>query len=300
VVVVGSINVDRVIRVPRLPGPGETVLGTALERHYGGKGANQAVAAARAGADVVMLGSVGRDADGDASLAALRTEGVDVSHMRRSRAPTGAAMLAVGPDGENQIVVAPGANRSLSASQADLERADVTGDVLLASLEVPMAAVSAAVASAVRLGMRAILVPAPARRLPASVLAQRPILVPNEHELTASLGAVGADAAMDRLERDRIAAVVTLGAAGCLVLDGGLRTAIAGRSLARAVDTTGAGDTFAGVLAAWLAGGHSLLEGAHAATAAATLSIGRRGPREGMPMRSAIEEVLAGQDEVQT
>lgn len=261
--------------------------------HHGGKGANQAVAAARAGAEVVMIGAVGRDADGDAGLAALQQEGIDVSHVRRSRTPTGAALIAVAPDGENQIVVAPGANHRLRAAEVDLEASALSGSIVLASLEVPMSVVVAAVASAMRLGMQAVVVPAPARRLPATLLGHRPILVPNEHELATAMGVRISDAAVDRLQADGLSAVVTMGAAGCLVVEGSRQTAIAGRTLARPVDTTGAGDMFAGVLAAWLAGGSSLLEAARAASVAAALSIGKVGARSGMPRRDAIVEAMA-------
>ena len=131
VLVIGSINIDLVVTVPHLPQPGETVLGSRFERHFGGKGANQAVAAARAGARVTMLGAVGRDAHGDESLAALAAEGIDVSRVRRVDEPTGVALITVDPNGENQIAVAPGANRLVAADALELA-GPPSGTVLLA------------------------------------------------------------------------------------------------------------------------------------------------------------------------
>jgi ribokinase len=297
VVVVGSINVDLVVTADRLPRPGETVLGGQFARHFGGKGANQAVAAARAGASVTMIGAVGRDPDGDESLAALSAEGVDVSHVRRVDAPTGVAIIAVAAGGENQIVVAPGANAEVSREDADVTGIAQEGDVLLTCLEIPIAAVVAALASATGLGGRAILNPAPGRRLAPELLALRPILTPNQDELLAASGAPDPESALAALLAAGAAAViVTLGSAGALLAEADRRVtvpAIPGRP-ARAVDATGAGDAFSGVLAAWLAGSSTLDEAASAANAAAMLSVSFPGAREGMPNRAAIEDALRG------
>jgi len=292
VVVVGSLNVDLVVTAGRLPRPGETVVGGTFARHPGGKGANQAVAAARAGASVLMIGAVGSDADGEGSVAALRAEGIDVSGIHRVLAPTGVAIIAVAPDGENQIVVAPGANALLSADDASLANVAPGAGVMLTCLEVPMPAVVAAVAAAARIGMQAVVNPAPAQALPPQVLASGAILTPNAEELRAMTGTHDIDVGISSLiAAGARAVVVTLGANGALLAHDARRSSISGREVT-VVDTTGAGDTFSGVLAAWLAHGHDLDEAARAANCAARLSVTRAGAREGMPSRSAIEEEL--------
>lgn len=294
VVVVGSINVDLVVMTPRLPRPGETVLGGEFARHLGGKGANQAVAAARAGATVTFIGAVGRDADGDESVAALEAEGIDVSRIRRVDAPTGVALIAVAPDGENQIVVAPGANALVAADDASLPNLEAAGGVLLACLEVPMAAVTAAVGAARRIGLLPIVNPAPAQRLPPDILAAGPILTPNEEELLALTGEADADAAVaSLLDAGARAVIVTRGAAGAILVDGLRRLPFAGR-VVDAVDATGAGDAFSGVLAAWLAHRYPLDVATEAANTAAGLSVTLPGARGGMPSRATIEAALRG------
>jgi ribokinase len=291
VVVFGSVNVDLVVAADRLPRPGETVLGGRFEQHPGGKGANQAVAAARAGASVAMIGAVGGDRYGDLALQALEAEGIDVSRVRRVDEPTGVAIIAVGPRGENQIVVAPGANGTLSDEDADLS--GLEADLLLAQLEVPMAAVVAALQAAAAAGMTSILDPAPAHALPASVLELAPILIPNEHELTVAIGNDDPEAALDELlARHHGPVVVTQGAAGALLARNEERRHFPGRPAGEVVDTTGAGDAFAGVLATWLAEGHALENAIHAANVAGSISVGQRGARSGMPMRDEIEAAL--------
>ena len=294
VVVVGSINVDLVVATPRLPRPGETVLGGEFARHLGGKGANQAVAAARAGASVTFIGAVGRDADGDESVAALQAEGIDVSRIRRVDARTGVALISVASDGENLIVVAPGANAWVSTDDASLPNLETGGGVLLVCLEVPMAAVIAAVGAARRNGLQPIVNPAPAQELPPGVLAAGPILTPNEEELLALTDEVDPDAAVATLlDAGARAVIVTRGARGALLADGPRRQRYDGR-VVDVVDVTGAGDAFSGVLAAWLAQGHSLDIATEAANAAASLSVTRAGARGGMPSRAAIEAALRG------
>lgn len=298
VVVIGSINVDLVVAADHLPQPGETVLGSAFARHFGGKGANQAVAAARAGASVIMLGAVGQDPDGDASLAALEAEGIDVSRVDHMAAPTGVAIIAVAPDGENQIVVAPGANAAVAHDDAlfdDLvDETDGRPSVLLASLEVPMPTVVAAATRAARIGLRVVVNPAPAQPLPDVLLAAAPILTPNARELEAIAATSDLESGVAALlDRGAGAVVVTLGAAGALLAEGTRRKPVRGLQ-ATVVDATGAGDAFAGVMAAWLADGRSLDDAVTAANAAAALSVTRAGAREGMPRRSTIEAALQG------
>ena len=290
VVVVGSINVDMVVLADRLPVPGETVLGGRFAIHDGGKGANQAVAAARAGARVSMVGAVGTDGNGDRAVAALEAESVDVTQVRRVEAqPTGVAVVAVGPRGENQIVVAPGANATLELDDAD--RLLIAGaNVLLTSLEIPMETVVDALRHAHASGVRAILNPAPAHALPSEVLALGPILTPNEHELVVAIGNDQAAGALDELvARHAGPIVVTQGAAGALLADGDTREHFEVLAPPQVVDTTGAGDAFCGVLAASLAEGMSLPEAVRRANAAAALSVAAAGARAGMPTREAIE-----------
>ncbi len=292
VVVVGSVNVDYVVHADHLPAPGETVLGGRFERHFGGKGANQAVAAARAGAEVTFVGAVGRDADGDASFAALEAEGIDVSRVRRVDAPTGVALIVVGRDGENQIAVAEGANAELQIADLGMEQ---TG-VLLASLEIPLEVALAAVVDACHRGRITVLNPAPAQLLTESVFRYRPILVPNEHELPVVFGVAGWDAAVAEVARLGLTAVVTRGERGATLLAGGRETHIPAVATVSAIDTTGAGDTYCGVLAAWLAEGRPLGEAARAAMVAAGLAVRVRGAREGMSTRDAILEALGAVD----
>jgi ribokinase len=293
VVVVGSINVDLVATADRLPRPGETVLGGRFAEHHGGKGANQAVAAARAGARVTFVGAVGDDRRGETALEALRAEGIDVSRVRVVPGEqTGVALIAVGPRGENQIVVAPGANAALvpdDVHQLPLAR----GDTLLTSLEIPMPAVTAALQAARDAGAQAVLNPAPAHALPAEVLALGPILTPNEHELVVAIGNDDAAAALDELSvRTSGPIVVTQGPAGALLARGRRRDRFDGFLAPLVTDTTGAGDAFCGVLATWLAEGHSLEAAIVAANAAGALSVGGAGAREGMPARSAILAII--------
>jgi ribokinase len=289
VVVVGSINIDLVVAADRLPRPGETVLGGRFVEHQGGKGANQAVAAARAGATVTFVGAVGDDRHGEIALAALKAEGIEVSRVRVvADEPTGVAIVAVGPRGENQIVVAPGANASLvpgDVHQLPLGR----DDALLTNLEIPMPTVTAALQAARDVGATAILNPAPAHALPADVLALGPILTPNEHELIVAIGNDDPAAALDELAaRTTGPIVVTQGPAGALLAHGRRRDRFDGFLAPLVTDTTGAGDAFCGALATWLAEGHPLEAAIVAANAAGALSVGGAGAREGMPVRSAI------------
>ena len=293
VVVIGSINVDLVVTADRLPVPGETVLGGHFATHHGGKGANQAVAAARAGARVTMIGAVGSDDHGDHALAALAEEGIEVTRVRRTDGePTGVALIVVGPRGENQIAVAPGANAALVLDDEDRRRI-AAGDVLLTNHEVAPAAVLEALRAARAGDVTAVLNPAPARALPAEVLALGPILTPNEHELVVAIGNDETDSALDELAaRHAGPIVVTQGPAGALLVDGDRRERFPGLPAPSVVDTTGAGDTFCGVLAAWLADGSSLDDAIRAANAAGALSVGAAGARSGMPGREEIVALL--------
>jgi ribokinase len=292
VVVVGSVNVDLMVTTSRLPRPGETVIGETFARHLGGKGANQAVAAARAGASVAFVGAVGHDADGDESIAALAAEGIDVSRVERVDARTGVAIIAVAADGENQIVVAPGANAFLRTMAASLPDLPAGPGVMLTCLEIPMLCVTAAVHAALRIGLLSIVNPAPAAALPDEVLGAGVIFTPNEDELLAMSGAADLDSGVSSLiDAGARAVAVTLGARGALLAEGERRRMVPARPV-EVVDATGAGDTFSGVLAAWLASGSDLEAGVEAAICAAGLTVSRPGARDGMPGQSAIEAAL--------
>lgn len=294
VVVVGSIHMDMIVAVDRLPLPGETVLGGTFTRQFGGKGANQAVAAARAGATVAFIGAVGEDDAGIEALEALRGEGIDVSRVKRVAEPTGVALVTVGARGENQIAVAPGANRTVMAEDVDLADLGAPGAILMTSFEVPMEAATIAVRSARHFGMQAILDPAPAHALSSRLLDLGPILTPNEHEVTVAIGNDDPPGALDELtERHHGPIVVTQGAAGALLVDGERRERFPGYP-GVAVDTTGAGDTFNGVLATWLGEGRSIEEAIRAANVAASLSVTRPGARSGMPTRAEIDAIIGG------
>lgn len=289
------MNVDLVVSVDHLPAPGETVLGGRFATHDGGKGANQAVAAARAGARVSLIGAVGADEHGHRSIEALRADGVELDRVRTlDGEPTGVALIVVGPRGENQIAVAPGANHAWELTDDDRGRI-AQADVLLTNHEVPAAVVAAALRTAHEAGVRTILNPAPARALSSEVLRLGPILTPNEHELVVAIGNDQTSTALDELSaRHGGPIIVTQGAAGALLVADGGEGRFPGRPAAQLVDTTGAGDTFNGVLAAWLANGAALADAIRAANVAASMSVEAAGARAGMPRHEAIAAELAG------
>jgi ribokinase len=298
IVVVGSANVDMIVRVPRLPARGETVLGDAFRTTPGGKGANQAVAARRAGADVAFVGCLGADALGDDLLRSLRDAGVDVSGVTRvPDAATGVALITVDPGGDNTIAVASGANAVLAPSHVErAAEAIAAADVLLLQLESPLDAVEAALAVAARVGTRAVLNPAPvpAQALDRRLLGAVAALTPNRDEAARLAGVANDDpdaAATALLALGVGAAVVTLGADGALVATPGGRHHLPAFPV-RAVDSTGAGDVFSGALAVALAEGRPVLDAARFANAAAALSVTRPGAQPSAPPRDAILELV--------
>jgi ribokinase len=285
VVVIGAINVDLVVSGAALPAPGQTVTGGVFAQHHGGKGGNQAVAAARAlggGPGVVMVGAVGNDALGHDALDALRAEGVATSVAMRPGVPTGVALICVGPDGENQISVAPGANAELSASNVTSAFAQVHPvGVVLASLEVSHGAVRAAGAWCSEHQVPFVLNPAPEQAWVGEVAALAAYVTPNEHELEA-LGTLP----------DGVVIVQTRGEEGVSIRRGGEEERVVAAPRVQAVDTTGAGDCFNGVFAAGLAEGLEVAAAAQRATAAAALSVTKVGAREGMPTRDELDAFL--------
>jgi len=257
VVVVGSLNIDLVTRVERLPKPGETVVGSGLERWAGGKGANQAVAAAAAGAEVVMVGCVGADEAGPAYIARLSALGVDTSFVRAEPdSPTGHALITVDEMGENSIVVVAGANAAVALDDLVPLRSVGPGDIVLLQLEVPLAVVAAAARRGSARGARVILNLTPYAALPADIVAIADPLVVNEHEALMLADSEAVPASL----------VVTFGAAGA-AWDGDQLTGpiVEGSEV---LDTTGAGDAFCGALSAALAAGTGRLEALEAALAA--------------------------------
>jgi ribokinase len=281
--VLGAVNVDLVVRSERLPAPGETVAGGEFSRHHGGKGGNQAVAAARA-LDrfdaVAIIGAVGRDDLGKESMLALTAEGVDVSELARTDLPTGVALIVVDSSGENQITVAPGANGAVTgaAVTASLER--LRPGLVLASLEVPEDAVAAAARWCRGAGIAFALNPAPVQPWTAGLLAFASVITPNEREL-AALGAVPAD----------VPVIETRGARGARIEQGGTSRDIPPPPV-EVLDTTGAGDCFNGVFAAGLLEGRPLEDAVGRAVLASALSVTQAGAREGMPMRAEIDAAI--------
>jgi ribokinase len=286
IAVVGSINLDLVVAVDRHPTPGETVVGGDCRQLPGGKGANQAVAAARLGATVAMVGRVGADAQGAWLREGLWTEGVQVEHVREDRqAPTGVAMIAVDARGENTIVVSPGANARVDARDVAAAREVVGGaEVVLVQHEVPQEAVAAAIATA---GGTTVLNPAPARGLAAPV----DVLVPNRGELETLSGGRGDPVTLARSITAAGAVVVTLGVEGAVVVEGDRVERVRAPQV-EAVDTTGAGDAFCGALAEAMAGGATVVEAARWAVRVAAVSVTRAGAQGGLPRR---EDVPTGQ-----
>lgn len=300
VLVIGSSNTDMIIKVPRVPRPGETILGGKFTTAAGGKGANQAVAAARAGAAVTFIARVGKDAFGDQARAGFMADGIETRFVITDPGqPSGVALILVGDDGENSIAVASGANNALAP--ADLQLAgDAFQDarIVLLQLETPLETVQAAVDAAEAAGVPVILNPAPAQPLPAALLKKLYLLTPNESEAEALSGvpvsnmASAARAAEKLLRRGVQNVIITLGARGVFVASRELRQHIPGCKVA-AVDTTGAGDVFNGTLAVGLSEGRPLLEAAEFACAAAAISVTRLGAQTSAPTRAEIQRMLS-------
>ncbi len=303
IVVVGSLNMDFVVRVRELPSPGETVLGRDFQMFPGGKGANQAVAAAKLGGQSVavrMVGRVGYDIFADHLKASLGAAGVDVTavHATKSQA-TGVALISVDRAGQNSIVVASGANGELAAADVEAMRPVFRGARLaLFQLETPLDTVAGALALARQEGLTTILDPAPAQALPGELLAQVDILTPNEGEALGLLGrpparvspveAIEMAEALRRMGPKTV--IVKLGDQGCLAHDGAAAH-VAGFQV-EVKDTTAAGDTFNAALAVALAEGASMAHALRFANAAAAISVMRAGAQASAPMRREVDALL--------
>lgn len=292
IVVVGSFNMDLTTYMARLPRPGETVHGRKFVTGPGGKGSNQAVAAARLGADVTFIGRVGTDAFGDIAIRTWQAEGIRTDYVVRDpENATGVAPIFVEDSGENAIVVALGANLALSPADVDAAQAVIAGaDVLVVQLEIDLNTVAHALTVAKRQGVRTILNPAPAAHLPESTLALADYLTPNETELEALYGSLPADLRqLVKLESQTL--VMTAGARGALwathTASGEVPT-----YPVKVVDTTGAGDAFNGGLAVALAEGKSLPDAIAFANATAAMCVTRLGTAPSMPQRAEVEALM--------
>ncbi|MEM7459442.1 MAG: ribokinase [Pseudomonadota bacterium] len=282
--IVGSINLDLVASGAPLPTAGETVTGARFAQHPGGKGANQALAARRLGAEVHMVGCVGDDALAEPALALLRKDGVDVANvMSEIGTATGVALIAVSPDGENQITVASGANARVGQS-------DVAGlpkcDVILCQLEVPVSAVNAAANLAAETGALLAVNLAPALDVPRELIDRADVLIVNQVE---------ADFYGDALHHDGGMVALTLGGDGAALFKQGREIARVPAFAVEAIDTTGAGDTFCGALVVALAEGERPEQALRFASAAAALAVTKAGAQPSLPWRKAVEALLAEQ-----
>jgi ribokinase len=300
ILVVGSSNTDMIIRVPRIPKPGETILGGAFSMASGGKGANQAVAAARAGGRVTFVARVGDDVFGERALANFTADGIDTRFVFRTPgSASGIALINVDERGENSISVASGANALLSVQ--DLDRANeafVAADILLLQLESPMETVEAALRKARARGVPVVLNPAPARPLDDAILGLVSVLTPNEHEAEILTGIAVTDERAAREAASRLGArgpasvVITLGARGAYASSAGFEGPVAAFRV-DPVDTTAAGDVFNGALAVALAEGLSMADALRFAQAAAAISVTRPGAQPSAPTRAEILALIS-------
>jgi ribokinase len=300
ILVVGSSNTDMIIKLDRIPRPGETILGGEFATAAGGKGANQAVAAARAGGDVTLVARVGRDMFGDKAVAGFRKDGIHVEHIIRDKeAPSGVALIFVAKDGENSIAVAGGANGLLSPAQVrKAARAIAGASAVVMQLETPLETVQAAAELAGKSGTAVILNPAPARALPDKLLKLVSILTPNESEAQLLTGvaitseAAAAKAARKLQDRGVKTVIITMGARGAYVADGSAGRMVPGFRV-KPVDATGAGDVFNGALAVALGERQTLIDAVRFANAAAAISVTRLGAQPSAPSRKEIDSLLS-------
>jgi ribokinase len=300
IVVVGSMNMDLVVRVNALPAPGETVLGRDFATYPGGKGTNQAVAAARLGAGVAMVGRIGEDPFGEALKHSLASCGADISRVGTSKGEaTGTALITVDQAGQNTIVVASGANNHLTLRDIkDAAGLISRARVLLLQLEIPQETVAQAIAEAAGGETKIILNPAPPRELPDELLKQLYCLIPNEIEAERLTGVKVADqnsakqAAQRLLKRGAPRVIITLGDQGALLADGRNMAHIPARKV-NAVDATAAGDAFIGCLAAELAASQPLEKAAGLASACGALTASRHGAQASLPTRKELESFAA-------
>lgn len=294
VVVVGSINMDLVVRAPRHPSPGETILGSQFRTFPGGKGANQAVAAARLGGHVKIVGRVGSDSFGSALIESLRADGVDTTYVKQTEGvSSGVALITVSDEGQNNIVVVPGANALLTPD--DIRAADRAfhgAEAVVVQLEIPMETVKEAVRLACDHGVQVILNPAPAQALDESLLAQVDFLIPNEGELLQVTGMPSVSQAASSIKALGLCSlVVTLGKEGVLVLHNSLSWHVLPHNV-EVVDSTAAGDAFVGAFATGLTEGKNAQDAAAWGNAAGALAVTRAGAQPSLPTRVELEAFM--------
>ncbi|MFF9145290.1 ribokinase [Streptomyces sp. NPDC014861] len=299
IVVLGSTNMDLVAYVRRAPQRGETVTGRSFRTIPGGKGANQAVAAARAGGEVAMIGAVGSDEFGYRLRDVLEHCSVDTDLLRTVEGASGTAHIVVDDEGGNAIVVVPGANATVTSLTHGDEALIDTADLLLLQLELPLSVVVAGAAHARARGVRTVLTPAPAQPLPPDLFDVTDLLVPNEHEAATLTGRSDPRAAALALLEAVPEVVVTLGSAGCLYAARGRDPLTVPAPRVRAVDTTAAGDTFVGALAVALGEGRPVPDALAWAGTAAALSVRREGASTSMPYRTEIESALGSPESLE-
>jgi ribokinase len=295
VVIVGSANMDVVFTVQRMPAPGETLLAEGAERHPGGKGLNQAVAAARSGAPTTFIGALGTDSFGDSLADAMTNSGVSGALVRRTEQDTGQAFILVDQSAENLIVVASGANATMTSLTGQEQDAITASQVLLMQLELPMGIVVQAAATAKSAGCAVMLNAAPAAALDDELIDLLDYLIVNEHEACLIGGSDDLSIASSTLAARVDTLIVTLGARGSQLYKAGELVAAVTPPQVDAVDTTGAGDTFCGAFAAAVAEGRDLADAAKFATAASALSVERVGAVSSIPPRAIIEAKLEEQ-----
>jgi ribokinase len=303
IAVVGSFNMDLVVRMPAIPRPGETLLGGVFATYPGGKGSNQAVAAARVGGEVTMIGRVGADAFGEQLLAMARSEGIDTRFVGVDpHAATGVALIEVDSQGQNSIAVASGANFTLTAGDvADAFARIDRVDLLVMPLETPVETIVTAAELARKAGARVVLNPAPAQHLAPDLLRNVDVLIPNEHEAAFMAGAEirspgdAREVAAYLLGCGPRSVIVTLGSQGALIAETNQGEVIYTPAAAfpvQPVDTTAAGDAFVGALAVGLGEGRPLPAAARFASATAAISVTRSGAQPSLPTRTEVEEFL--------
>lgn len=296
ILVIGSLNADLVVRVSRFPAPGETISGEDLAIIPGGKGANQAVAAARQGAQVSMVGCVGDDSFGPALVQNLQSSRVDTSHVRTDPASTGTATIVVDAQGQNSIVLSPGANAKVSTSDVDAVSFE-NAKILLLQFEIPFKTVTYAASVARQNGLRVVLNPAPARPIPDSLLANIDILIPNESELQLLTGMPVNDmesakpAAQALLAKGVETVIVTLGSNGALLVTPEATVNIPAFNV-DVVDTTAAGDAFIGGFAAALLKGSSLEDAVRYGNASGALAATKFGAQPSLPTAEDVAQFL--------
>ena len=302
VTIVGSLNMDLVIRSPRIPQPGETIIGSDFQTVPGGKGANQAVAAARQGGQVTMVGRVGEDTFADALLENLASAEIDATFVHRDRqAASGVALIVVDDHGENIIVVASGANMRMTEKDVEAAEAAIAeSDVLLLQLEVPLPVVKRAAQIAQSHRVTVVLNPAPARELPPDLLASVDVLIPNESEAALLTGfPVGSQSELEKAASKILnlgvrSVVITLGKRGAFLASADYKSKIYEAFSIQPVDTTAAGDAFAAGLAVNYGAGKSLPDAIRWANAAGAVTALRFGAQTSLPKRNEVRELLNG------